>query len=286
MALRSRERRPSRSTRDSKTIFEPSRVPGGRLAQRASLRVVHLALFCRAGEGRARPIFEAWVAAEDGDHSRGHHRRRRTAAPFRTHFRDFAVRNWNVDLPGHPIPLLYKDLKATDGTSPPFPKANPPFVTVVKLPATVGDPKMHLRTIRSPRSTTRSPSSRMSRRSSSSSTSCPRRRRGPARGNRRPDTWSRQNDKSQPLVYCRDHEAENVYRIIVVSSNHEKTRDVLEQGDYGVGQPSCCGELADVTAWKGHVTLHYSFSGQTTVPYTVTRDQPDLRYFRRHGGGL
>jgi len=76
--------------------------------------------------------------------------------------------------------------------------------------------------------------------------------------------WNlRHVDQGERVVYCRDKDEEKVTRIIVITSNHDKTQDGFESGDYEIeGKPSCCGELANVTTFKAHVTASYSFSGQ------------------------
>ena len=85
-------------------------------------------------------IFQAWVAAESATDTEGITDAVDQQLSFQIHFRDFAVRNWNVDLPGHPIAVLYKNLEASDGSLPPFPVANPPIATSFQLPLTSGAP--------------------------------------------------------------------------------------------------------------------------------------------------
>ena len=208
--------------------------------------------------------FQAWVAAEGATDPDGITDAVEQQLSFQTHFRDFAVRNWNVDLPGHPIAVLYKDLKATDGSSPPFPQLSSPIGSTLKLAVTSGTP-VKMSTVNLSLAA-----------QYDEITFEPDVRKVILKFDKLPgpidvdllveingETWTHEQiDKGQPLVYCRDHEEENVSRIIVITSNHDKTRNGFLSGDYELeGRPACCAELVGVTAWKGRVSASYSFSG-------------------------
>ncbi len=244
--------------------FEPSRESLVTDTPATHMYASYIWPFFAEQEKGPSSTFQAWVAAEDAANPDGITDAVEQQLSFQTHFRDFAVRNWNVDLPGHPIAVLYKDLKASDGSSPPFPQAKPPFATSFKLAVTSGTPvKM----------STFNPSLAAQYDEITFESDV---RKVILKFDKLPgsvdvdllveingQTWNHEQvDKGQPLVYCREREEENVSRIIVITSNHDKTRNAFLIGDYELeGRPACCGELKGVTAWKGHVTASYSFSG-------------------------
>ncbi len=222
--------------------------------------------FAEQEKGSGSPIFQAWVAAEGAADPDGINDAVDQQLPFNTHFRDFAVRNWNKDLPGHPIPKLYKDLKATDGTSPAFPSASPSVFSSLKLGLTSSTPaKVHVEAGSLSAQYDEITFEDAVRKVILKFDGLPAAFDVDLLVEINGTTWNLEHvdDKSQHVVYCRDRDGENVSKIIVISSEHDKTPNGGAEGDYEVeGQPSCCGELAGVTSFKAHVTANYSFSGQ------------------------
>ena len=218
--------------------------------------------FSQQEKGDGSPVFNAWKDAEPATASEGITDAVDQQLPFATHFHDFAVRNWNIDLPGHPIPKLYNSVTN-------FPVANPPLVNDFKvqdgnaaLPlsanieslaaqydhfdvdASVKKIVMHFDKV--PASVDVDLLYGLD-----------------AGG------WKlKPVDKSQPVVFCRDHDDEKVDQIIVILSNHDKTPDDFVSAQYKVEvKPSCCGDIANVTQWKAHVTWNYQFSGKQNFGY-------------------
>ncbi|HEY7111620.1 MAG TPA: S-layer homology domain-containing protein [Thermoanaerobaculia bacterium] len=225
-------------------------------------------------EKGASSIFQAWVAAEAANNPADITSAVEQQLSFQTHFRDFAVRNWNENLPGDPIAVLYEDLEASDGTFPPFPQTKPPLATSFRLPLTGGTPSK----VASVNVSLAAQYDEI--------TFEPDVRKVILKFDKLPGSmdvdllveidggdWKREQvSKDVPVVYCREKEDENVSRIIVITSNHEKKRHAYLSGDYEIeGRPSCCSELKGVTAWKGRVSTSYSFGG-TQVEGTITRD--------------
>ncbi len=249
------------------TDFQPSRASLSSDSPSAHMYASYIWPFFLEQEKGPASVFQAWVAAESATDTEGITAAVDQQLSFQTHFRDFAVRNWNVDLPGHPIAVLYKDLEASDGSSPPFPVANPPIATSFQLPLTSGAPA---------KVTTVNVSLAAQY---DEITFEPDVRKVILKFDKLPEsvdvdllveingeTWNHEQVvKGQPVVYCREREEENVSRIIVITSNHDKTRNAFLSGDYEVeGRPGCCSELAGVTVWKGRVSASYSFSGTQT----------------------
>jgi hypothetical protein len=265
--------------------FQPSRASLSSDRPSAHMYASYIWPFFVEQEKGPSGVFQAWVAAESAADPDGITAAVDQQLSFQTHFRDFAVRNWNKDLPGHPIAALYDDLEASDGSLPPFPAASPPFATSFELPLTSGAPA---------KVTTVNVSLAAQY---DEITFQPDVRKVMLKFEQLPASidvdllveidggdWNLVRvAKGEPVFYCRDHEDENVSRIIVITSNHDRTRFTFASGDYEVeGGPSCCAELANVTAWKGHVSASYGFSG-TQVEGAVTRDYTTSQSFDMSG---
>jgi hypothetical protein len=223
--------------------------------------------FSQQEEGSGTPVFDAWVAAEPATTPEGITNAVDQQLSFATHFHDFAVRNWNKDLAGHPIPKLYGDLAGSG-----FPGAGPPTVNSFQIsdgdgPATITANIASL-------------AAQYDHIDVDSSV-----KKLILHFDKLPATidadllvmldsgdWELKpvEDKSQPVVFCRTHDDEKVDEIVVVLSNHDKDPDNFATAQYKVEvKPSCCGELAGVAHWKAHVTANYSLSGQQNPGYEV-----------------
>ena len=265
--------------------FQPSRASLSSDSPSAHMYASYIWPFFSSRRRARASIFQAWVAAEGAADTEGITAAVDQQLPFETHFRDFAVRNWNKDLPGHPIAALYKDLQASDGSSPAFPAANPPLATSFQLPLTSGAPA-NVTTVNVSLAA-----------QYDEITFAPDVRKVMLKFDQLPASidvdllveidggdWNLVRvDKDSPVAYCRDHDDENVSRIIVITSNHDKTRFTFASGDYEVeGGPSCCAELAGVTAWKGRISASYGFGG-TQTEGDITRDYTVSQSFEISG---
>ena len=268
--------------------FQPSRASLSSDSPSAHMYASYIWPFFAEQEKGPSSIFQAWVAAEGATDPDGITDAVEQQLSFQTHFRDFAVRNWNKDLPGHPIAVLYKDLEATDGSSPPFPAATPPFATSFQLPLT----------------STKVTTVNLSLAAQYDEiTFEPDVRKVILKFDKLPasidvdllveidgGSWNLERvDKDTPVVYCRDHEDENVSRIIVITSNHEKTRfDIRERRLRDRGQARLLRRA------RGRHRLEGARLGELLVlgdadrghRHPGLRHQPELRDLRRPDAGV
>ena len=219
--------------------------------------------FSQQEKGSGAPVFNAWVAAEPAEDDTAVINAIDQQLSFETHFRDFAVRNWNQELPGmQPPPVLYKDLPASSGTVP-FPDGSPPFVNVVQvLPAS---PKQK------PRFRINALAAQYDQINVDDAVKkvVLRFKDVPAGVDvdllvkTIPEKWERQKvDKSKGVAFCREKPGKKVERIIVILSNHEKRKGTFLKGNYEVEvKSSCCTELGEAIGMTANVSFSYSHSG-------------------------
>jgi len=217
--------------------------------------------FAQQENGGVQPIFQAWVAIEGAGTIAAVTDAVDQQLSFETHFRDFAVRNWNQDLPGQPIKPLYKDLPPSAGAVP-FPSSSPPFVNVMTVTATSA------KQTRSYKIDALAAQYDQINVQSGVKKVVIRFKNAPAGidvdllvKKTNPEKWERRKvDKAKGAGICVDKE--KVERIIVILSNHEKKKDSFLKGTYQVEKrASCCTELGEATSITANVSFNYAHDG-------------------------
>lgn len=219
--------------------------------------------FSQQEKGAAAPVFQAWVSAEAASDSDGITDAVDSQLPFAAHFRDFAVRNIDITLSGNPLGVTYQvqdklfpeDLPDSNKvTLPAVGERTILPVAVVALAARydaidIEDPAVRKIILRFDK--------------------VPGLDVDILAGNAQSGTWKRIKVGSKPVVFCRDIPEQNVYKLYVILSNHDKTRGNKISGSYEIeSRPSCC-DFAAATSWKAHISFTYSHSGNILAGFDV-----------------
>ena len=205
-------------------------------------------------------VHQAWADAEGANSPEGITDAVDQQLDFETHFRDFAVRNFNVDLPGHPIHPLYKD------AAPGFPADVAPKLGNELKVTNAGDrkKKQHVAIDALSAQYDQIDVDENVKKIILRFSKLPSQIDVDLLVGIVPDKWElRQVGKTDPVVFCREVAAEKVFRIIVILSNHSKEEGTFAAGDYEIERrASCCSDIGEATSVEARVSYGYTHTGE------------------------
>ena len=212
-------------------------------------------LFTEQEKGGPSPVFAAWVEAEGKSNPDGITDAVDAQLSFKDHFRDFAVRNDDEELPGNPLEVMYQELDTTFPKEVWHKRTNRGTIRLLSVPPA----KVRIQPLAAQYDdlfvddAVRKLIFRFDAISKADVDVL-----ANIKG-----TWKRfKVDVAKPLVFCREHPAEDVSEVIIVLSNTRKRERQVISGSYKIERKvSCCGEVAEAIAWNAHVTFNYAYSG-------------------------
>ena len=215
--------------------------------------------FLQQEKGSPSPVFQSWVAIEAASNPAGINDAVDAQLSFGEHFRDFAVRNLNIDLTGDPLEVLYEDLTAGAPSGDQFPTGALPRMTnsgqirLASAPAT--SVRIEALAAQYDKLLVWDEVRKLTFDFSEA---------GDADVDVIADiggVWRRISvDSSRRLVFCRELPEERVDNLFVILSNWDKTRNDLIRGSYEIERKaSCsCSDIPEVPAWNGTLSFSYS----------------------------
>jgi hypothetical protein len=205
-------------------------------------------------------VHQAWADAEGESSPQGITDAVDAQLDFETHFRDFAVRNFNVDLPGHPIQPLYKD------AAPGFPNDVAPRIVNELKVTNAGNrkQKQHVGIDSLSAQYDQIDVDDNVKKIILRFSKLPAEIDADLLVGILPDKWEHKKiDKTDPVVFCREVAAEKVFRIVVILSNHSKEEGAFASGDYEIERrASCCSDIGEATSVEARVSFGYTHTGE------------------------